>query len=128
MTILNTMQRAPFVNIGFHPNHESQSQDNQQNKTYLSKNQGTQILQYFSKMSSLPNIVLDELQCFSKILVPNAKQLKARVDENEKDLNLIENEGHGNEELSPQEVRVKASLQSQNVQASSEQIGTFHSN
>jgi hypothetical protein len=46
--------------------------------------------------------------------------LKARVDENEKDLNLIENEGHGNEELSPQEVRVKASLQSQNVQASSE--------
>lgn len=71
-------------------------------------------------MSSLPNIVLDELQCFLKILVPNARQLKARVDENEKKLNLIENEGHGKEEPSPQEVRVEISLQSQNVQALSE--------
>jgi len=46
--------------------------------------------------------------------------LKARVDENEKKLNLIENEGHGKEEPSPQEVRVEISLQSQNVQALSE--------
>jgi hypothetical protein len=46
--------------------------------------------------------------------------LKARVDENEIHLNLIENEGHGKKEPSTQEVRVKVSLQCQNVQASSE--------
>jgi hypothetical protein len=65
--------KTSLVNIGFHPNHASQSQDNQQSKTYLSKTQASQILYYFSKMSSLPNIVLDELQCFLKILVPNAR-------------------------------------------------------
>ncbi len=79
-------------------------------------------------MSSLSNIVLDELQCFLKILVSNAKQLRARIDESEKDLNLIENEGHGKEKPSPQEVRVEANLQCQNVQASSEQIGIFYLN
>jgi hypothetical protein len=36
--------------------------------------------------------------------------LKARVNENEKDLNLIENEGHGKEELSPQEVRIEVAM------------------
>jgi hypothetical protein len=46
--------------------------------------------------------------------------LRATVDESEKDLNLIKNEGHGKEEPSPQEVRVEVSLQCQNVQASSE--------
>jgi hypothetical protein len=46
--------------------------------------------------------------------------LRARIDESEKDLNLIENEGHGKEKPSPQEVRVEANLQCQNVQASSE--------
>lgn len=46
--------------------------------------------------------------------------MRARIDESEKDLNLIENEGHGKEEPSPQEVRVEANLQCQNVQASSE--------
>lgn len=40
------------------------------------------------------------------------------VDESEKDLNLIENEGHGKKEPRPQEVRVEVSLQCQNVQAS----------
>jgi hypothetical protein len=45
---------------------------------------------------------------------------RARVDESEKDLNLIENEGHGKEEPRPQEVRVEVSLQCQNEQASRE--------
>lgn len=44
--------------------------------------------------------------------------MKTRVDESEKDLNLIENEGHGKEEPSPQEVKVEVGLQCQNVQAS----------
>jgi hypothetical protein len=34
---------------------------------------------------------------------------RARVDESEKDLNLIENEGHGKEEPRPQDVRVEMS-------------------
>ncbi len=36
--------KTPLVNIGFHPNHASQSQDNQQSKTYLNKTQAFQIL------------------------------------------------------------------------------------